>query len=349
MRGAEVGITEQGRNALIEKIKGKKVLYVATKNDDYIRLQQEINLIRQYSAENLILVSSSPNYIKRILHVYRLLLTTSLKSYDIIFVGFMVQMIIPLWSWKFRGKTVIIDFFISIYDTLVDDRKKIKGNSIVAKVLHKLDYFSIKSADYVICDTKAHAKYFDYEFSINEERAIVLYLEADTSIYHPMKTEKPEQWKNKYLVIYFGSILPVQGVDIVIDAIERLKSEKNIHFLIVGPIGTKIRKPLVENVTYINWLSQKELAEYISFCDLCLAGHFSSTVGKANRTIPGKAYIYQAMGKKMILGDSDANHELFNNHEYIFVPLGNSLKLAETILKLYKTYYNTGERWQWEK
>lgn len=336
--------TEQGRNALIEKIKGKRVLYIATKNADYIRLQQEINLIKQYSTENLIIVSNSSNYIKRILHVYRLLLTTSLKNYDVIFVGFMAQMITPLWNWKFGGKTVIVDFFISVYDTLIDDRKKVRRNSSVAKILRKLDFLSTKSADYVICDTKAHAKYFNYEFSIDEKKLIILYLEANKSIYHPMKTKKPAKWKNQYLVIYFGSILPVQGVDIVMDTIRQLRMEKNIHFLIVGPIENKIQKADTENVTYINWLPQKELAEYISFSDLCLAGHFSSTVGKANRTIPGKAYIYQAMGKKMILGDSDANHELFDNNESVFVPLGNSLKLSEAILKLYRTDFDMGER-----
>ena len=46
-----------------------------------------------------------------------------------------------------------------------------------------------------------------------------------------------------------------------------------------------------------DWLPQEKLAEYIDMADLCLAGHFNAAVEKASRTIPGKAYIYQAMGK----------------------------------------------------
>ena len=81
-------------------------------------------------------------------------------------------------------------------------------------------------------------------------------------------------------------------------------------------------------------MKQTELAEYIAFSDLCLAGHFSSTVNKAKRTIPGKAYIYQAMRKKMILGDSPANRELYEeNNKVLFCKMGSSKELKKKILK----------------
>lgn len=328
-----MGVTEQGRNALIEKIKGKKILYIATKNEDYIRVQQEINLIRRYAVESTIIVSKNKNYIKRIIYVYRKLLMTSVKKYDVVFVGFMAQMIIPFWKLKFKKKLVVVDFFISIYDTLVDDRKKIKDGGILAKIVHKIDQSTIRNARYIVCDTNAHGRYFGNEFGVESSKFIVFYLEADQSIYHPMESVRPLEMQEKYLVLYFGSILPVQGVDIVMQTIEKLSDNKDIYFLIIGPVSNKVKKATTDNVTYIDWLPQEKLAEYISFCDLCLAGHFSATVGKARRTIPGKAYIYQAMGKPMILGDSEANRELFSENTCsFFVPLGNSAKLAEKII-----------------
>lgn len=331
---------EQGRRNLIEKIEGKNVLFIATKNEDYIRLQQEINLIKQYSLNCTIIVSKNKSYLKRILCVYRKLLTISVKKYDVIFVGFMAQMIIPMWQWKFRKKTVIVDFFISIYDTLVDDRKKIKDNGVLSKIVHKIDQFTVKKAKYIVCDTYAHGRYFGNEFRIESSKFIVLYLEADTSIYHPMGKMRPLEWEGKYLVLYFGSILPVQGVDVVMRAIEQLSDKKAIHFLIIGPVGDKVKKASTDNVTYIKWLTQEKLAEYISFCDLCLAGHFSDVVGKARRTIPGKAYIYQAMRKKMVLGDSEANRELFEEipGSIYYVPLGNPDSLSKKICEIYKEH-----------
>ena len=83
---------------------------------------------------------------------------------------------------------------------------------------------------------------------------------------------------------------------------------------------------------YIKWLPQEKLAEYIGYADVCLAGHFNPEIEKAKRTIPGKAYIYEAMEKCMILGDNPATREIFAEDEkHYFVEMGNAEKLASTI------------------
>ena len=66
-----------------------------------------------------------------------------------------------------------------------------------------------------------------------------------------------------------------------------------------------------------------------------LAGHFHPTIQKAQRTIPGKAYIYQAMEKPMILGDNPATRELDGRWTVpvLYVPMGDSRALADCILK----------------
>ena len=115
---------------------------------------------------------------------------------------------------------------------------------------------------------------------------------------------------------------------------------KNIFFYFIGPIKGKALRSLCPHsalVQYIPWLSQKELARLIASSDLCLAGHFSKTIAKASRTIPGKAFIYQAMEKPMILGDNPANHELFvSDRDTVFVEMGNSSALADAILTFFE-------------
>jgi glycosyltransferase involved in cell wall biosynthesis len=144
-----------------------------------------------------------------------------------------------------------------------------------------------------------------------------------------MNVPKPEKYKDKFLVCYFGSILPLQGVDVILDAFKLLQGEKNITLICIGPIKSK---PALTNVEYIDWLPQEELAKCISYSDLCLAGHFNSQIAKARRTIPGKAYIYQTMKKPMILGDNPANRELFSENELVtFVEMGNPAVLAEAV------------------
>ena len=315
-----------------EIVKGKKVLFAATKNRDYLRNEQEINLIKENAASCEEIVYADKSYIKRIIKVWLACLKGTYKKADIIFVGFAPQLVMPfLKKWN-KKKTVVIDFFISMYDTCVMDRTYFKKGSIFAKILHRIDENTLARCSHVIVDTKADADFFAEEFHASRDKMEVLYLEADTKIYQPDKY-KATATKNNFSVLYFGSILPLQGIDVILEAQRLLKEEKNISFTMIGPVDEKkVKKEDYPNTTFYEWLSQEELAEKIAQADLCLAGHFHGTIGKASRTIPGKAYIYEAMGKRMILGDNAANHELFiEDEKHTFVKMGDAQALAEKI------------------
>ena len=313
-------------------IKGQKILYIATKNSDYLRLTQEIRLLREQGNEVTEISSPAKSYFKRLLYVYRKLLFTDISAFDMVFAGFSPQLIVPLFRRKLKKKPLAIDFFISLYDTLCFDRKKFRPKSIPGRLLKRLDRKTLAAADMTVCDTKAHGRYFCGEFGYPPEKMNVLYLEADTSIYYPRETPPNKD----FTVLYFGSVLPLQGVDVILKAIDILRDETGLRFIFVGPLG-KNNVRTGENITeYISWLSQDELAEKIASADLCLAGHFNGSIMKAKRTIPGKAYIYHAMGKPMILGEGPANHELFKDDgkSVYFCNMSDPQALAELILKI---------------
>lgn len=310
-------------------IKGKKVVFISTKNIDYIRNTQEINAIKNNASDVKYIYSKSKSYFVRILQIYFKILFSSFRKYDTVFVGFAPQLIIPVFKFKFRKNQVVIDFFISVYDTMAFDRKKFRPESIPGKLCKWLDTRTLKCSDHIITDTKAHARYFVDDLGAVEDKICVEYLEADTDIFYPRDLEKPKNLKGKYIVLYFGSILPLQGIETILDAIRIMKDEKDIFFYIIGPVDNKTN---TDNVEYIQWLSQEKLADYIDIADLCLAGHFNANINKALRTIPGKAYIYEAMNKKMILGENSATHELFSEDDrHYFVEMGNPQKLVDVI------------------
>jgi glycosyltransferase involved in cell wall biosynthesis len=321
--------------------KNKKVLFITTKNTDYIRNTQEVNIIKESASSYKVIGSAHKSYLKRLLFVYTRLLFTQASDYDVIFVGFAPQLVIPLFKHKFKGKYIIEDFFISMYDTLCCDRKKFNTGSLIGKLLHKIDESTLNNANLIICDTNTHGDYFANEFHAKREKLHTLYLEADTNIYHPMSIQKPAKYEDKYIVCYFGSILPLQGVNVILDAFKLLENATSkIKLICIGPVKYKLS---LSNIDYIDWLPQDELAQYISFSDLCLAGHFNSDIEKAKRTIPGKAYIYQAMNKPMILGDNPANHELFSKDNIMttYVEMGSPKALADAILRHFELYEAT--------
>ncbi len=333
----KIDVVERRMMWLEKAVEGKRVLFVTTKNLDYIRNTQEMELLRRRAASLTVIGSKKKSYFTRLAKVWAGLLAADMKKFDTIFVGFAPQLIVPFFRFKTKKKTIVIDFFISMYDTFVYDRKKVRAGSLPARIFLKLDQKTLKAADYVIADTKAHGAWFVKALFCDPKKLEVLYLSADTSIYCPMEQKKKEPWQDRFIVLYFGSILPLQGVDVVLEAIEKLKDKEELAFYVIGPLGDR-KKPQGERIRYIDWLSQKELAEKIAEADLCLAGHFSADIQKAARTIPGKAYIYRAMKKNMILGENAANHELFSSDDkdVMFVKMGDADALAAAILSFYQ-------------
>jgi glycosyltransferase involved in cell wall biosynthesis len=322
----------------------KKVLFITTKNVDYIRNSQEISSLQESAQLVKVIGYKEKSYVVRLIKIYIRLLTMSMKDYNLIFVGFAPQLILPLFGFKFKGKFIVEDFFISLYDTMIYDRKKFKPNSIFAKIFLWVDKIAIKSADEIIVDTCAHGDYFVSRLGADKSKINVLYLKADRTIYCPRIISKQEEHKKKFVVLYFGSILPLQGVDVILECVKSMENISSVVFEIIGPLNNKDLEKYkhLENVRFIPWLSQKSLAEKIASADLCLAGHFNNSIEKASRTIPGKAYIYASMKKPMILGDNPANRELFDedNMKYYYVEMGNSNKLKEKILYVMERMYS---------
>ena len=150
------------------------------------------------------------SYPLRLLKVFFKLLFTSCKQYDAAFVGFAPQLIVPFLVLSSKGQA-LHRFFISMYDTLCFDRKKFSPNSFVGKRLLRIDEKTLKKADVILCDTKAHGRYFCGSWE-RIRKLQVLYLEADESIYYPRHGEKAAEAQGKFTVLYFGSVLPRRGL-----------------------------------------------------------------------------------------------------------------------------------------
>jgi len=325
------------RVTLAESLAGRRILFVATKEASYIRNTQEISLLKELSPDVSVCVSQSKSYLLRLLYVYSRLLFRSMKRYDVVFIGFAPQLLLPFLSFKFRKKTIIIDFFISLYDTLVHDRKRFKADGLLSHVLKVWDCRTLKHADLIISDTKAHGAYFCEQLGAEPKKILTLYLQANAKIYQPNPAITADD--SVFTVLYFGSILPLQGVDIVLNSAKILSHETAIRFVLIGPLNDEqvATSKDINTLTTYHWLSQKALSDEIQKSDLCLAGHFSADIQKAQRTIPGKAYIYRAMNKPMILGECKANRELFSEDDMtFFVKQGDADALAGCIMAIYR-------------
>ena len=71
----------------LEKIiENKRVLFITTKNIDYIRNTQEIRIIEKYSRSHKIIFSKSNNYFVRVLAVLLMIKKRIIEENDVIFI-----------------------------------------------------------------------------------------------------------------------------------------------------------------------------------------------------------------------------------------------------------------------
>ena len=340
-------------------LKQKNVAYITVKNKEYIRVSQIERLLKQEALSYIVYSSEKSNPLTRALDLNRRIKNIDFSGVDVVILGFLPQFVWKSVSRKLgqknvkdSGVKVVADFFLSLYDTIALDRKLVSPKGIVSKVLRKMDRKVLEGADLVITDTKADADFFSSEYNVSRDKFEVLYLEADRSVFSHNAVSANDGSQDcdghgkgtseKKEVIYFGTGLPLQGTDIVLKAFDEISAEEDIKCTYIG--GTKgVTKELLgklqakPNVEMIEWLPQEVLSEKIEGATLCLAGHFNADIDKADRTIPGKAYIYEAMNKKMILGDTKANHELFSEDDkHLFVKRGESKALAGAIRKCFK-------------
>jgi glycosyltransferase involved in cell wall biosynthesis len=152
------------------------------------------------------------------------------EDFDIIFIGFLGQPLVPIIK-KLSDKPIIFDAFLSTYDTMCYDRKKLKPDSVGGRFFYWLDKRSCELADRVLLDTNAHIDYFVNTFGLEREKFQRVFVGADDSIFHPMKVDKDD---TIFRVFYYGTYLPLQGIGYIIKAAKKLETYNDIKFKIVG-------------------------------------------------------------------------------------------------------------------
>ncbi len=325
---------------LYKKFFGKEnkitVLYFGNYDPEYSRNDILISGLRMNGIEVLECRDSSPGirkFVKLFLKHWKLR-----KSYDAMIVGFPGHLIVPLAKLVTR-KPVIFDAFVSLYDSNVFDRQVIKPNSLKAFYYWFLDWISMWLADIILFDTDQHIKYATEEFGIRKEKLIRILVGAQDKIFYPRSIIKSD---SNFLVGFYGTYIPLQGVEFIVEAAKEVESYKDIKFMLIGSgqekqIILKLAQDLkIKNIDFVDFLLQDKLAFEITKADICL-GVFGKTE-KTQRVIPNKVYQCAAMKKPIITADTPAIRELFDDKDLMMVGAANPKALAGAILTLKNNY-----------
>ena len=261
----------------------------------------------------------------------------TVRDHDVMFLGFLTLHDLPLAKilTKLNRKPLIFDPYISIYDTLVHDRRLISNRSLLGETIRLAESILLDLPDIVVADTHEQAKFYRYSLGTDARKLRTIYVGADEDVFFPRP--KPRRNQN-FRVLFYGTYIPLHGVHYILEAANILRSY-NISFTLIGRGQTysetrRIASNLkLQNVSFREWIPYDELPKQISKSDVCL-GIFGDTM-KARRVIPNKVYQCLAMRKPVVTSDTPAAREILVDHRNsLLCDASNPEALARAILEL---------------
>lgn len=243
-----------------------------------------------------------------------------------------------------RYPVVYLDAFISLYDTVVMDRKILKENSVLAKILYRLEKRAFEAATVVIVDTPENASYYSKLFEISSDK-----LHAMPLCIPPLSTEiaKPKEHTSRRMrCIFVGTLVPLQGIRTIVDAAGLLDYDSEIDFVCIGDgqeaeylDGYLARTPNPRITWHRGHYSTDFIVQQIRNADICL-GIFGDGP-KAQRVLPYKIYYYLTLGMPVVTAKTGTATRILAECQslgierpFLLVPAGDPQSLANTLTRL---------------
>jgi glycosyltransferase involved in cell wall biosynthesis len=237
---------------------------------------------------------------------------------DVVFVGYLGQLdVLVLWPFaRARRVPVVWDQFISLYNTIVEDRQLVSPRHLLARVIYAWEWLACRAADRVLMDTEAQADYVSERFGFPRNLLESVWVGAEVERF--VAEDSPRPAEEPFTVLFYGQFIPLHGVETIVRAALAMKDD-GIRFVLIGSgqEDEKTRRLLEQDpaghITWIPWVEYDDLNDWIGRADVCL-GIFGAT-GKASRVIPNKVFQIVAAGRPLVTQDSPAIRELVGEGE----------------------------------
>ncbi len=228
---------------------------------------------------------------------------------------------------------LFFDYFFSIYESLVFERKIIKKNSLLAKTLFFIDKAGLLVADKILIDTEEHRDFLCKTFNIPREKFVVIPV-GESENFFSFQTYPSR--KDPFIVLFFGTFLNLHGIDKIKKAIKLLENEDKLKFILIGKGKNDniFKGEKFKNTELINkFIHPEELKKYIKKSHTIL-GIFGDNE-RAQIVIPCKIYDALASGRPVITGKTKATRSSFKNTDFIILCENSPEEIAKAIKLLY--------------
>lgn len=215
-------------------------------------------------------------------------------------------------------------------------------NPLLIKMSESLESFLYAQADHIIVNSPAYRDYL-IDRGISPEKVSLVPNGVDPQMFKPNGNGKNIRDKlvlhGKYIVTYAGALGMANDIPTLIKAAERLKHEKNVHFLLVGDgkdrnkLESTAKTLKLENITFAGAVPKSHMPEYLAASNACVA--ILKNIPMFKTTYPNKVFDYMAAGRPTILAIDGVIRDVIEDAKGgIFVPPGDDSALADAVRNL---------------
>ncbi|MDO9087615.1 MAG: glycosyltransferase family 4 protein [Anaerolineaceae bacterium] len=216
------------------------------------------------------------------------------------------------------------------------------NRSLLAGLIRLQERLACRFSDHVITVSE-HWRQALIQRGVPDEKCSVVMNVADDSIFHPSdKVFLQNQDENNFRLIYHGAIVERYGLDLIINAINLVKSDiPGIHLTLVGygdflpQMLALVKKHRLDRyVTFMDSILAEELPKVIKTCHVGVVPYRKNIF--TDGLLPTKLMEYTALGMPAIASRTTAVEAYFSKANTEFFEPGNVNELARCILMLYR-------------
>lgn len=315
----------------------KVAVVTCYKHTNYVRAITLRRAVAAVPKTEVLIVKNRHKSLLRYPEVIARLLWTRLRHRpDVYLVTFRAYEILPIAALLRWPKKLMYDEFLNPLEWLEEDRKEWWAKFIPKKLLKAFYRLLLKRCSLVLTDTDAHAASSSKLLGIAQDKFMSIPVGSDEDLFHPIKDRTLTK---KFTVFYYGSMLPLHGLDVVISAAEEVR-DLPVQFVLAGggkPAQLAVQKANDNgaHVEYRTWVPYEQLAELAGRSHLTLCGPFGDTP-QARMVITGKTYQFLACGVPVVIGKTLAADMFTDKKDCLITPLGDAKELASVIRWAYE-------------
>jgi glycosyltransferase involved in cell wall biosynthesis len=241
---------------------------------------------------------------------------------------------------KLLGAKVVLDLHDPMPE-LMETIFELSKASFSVRLLKRLEKWSIRFADLVLTVNLACKKIYTSRGCPSEKIKVILNSPEDdlfcfksprSGIGNGDEPGKP------FVILYHGSLVPRNGFDLAVDALETAKRSIPGAKLMVcgerspffeGVMDSAQKRGLRDAVQYLGVKNRRQIVEAINSCDLGVIPNHRNTFTEINT--PTRIFEYLALGKPVIAPQTQGIKDYFGEGDLIFFEVGDAKDLARKI------------------